>query len=101
VAPEVPALIRGDAMRVRQVLINLAGNAIKFSRGRPQTRGRVSVRVELARARPLHMAMRVEDNGIGMSEETLGRLFTSFTQAPPETVPARTRSATRLSVSNT
>ncbi len=85
VAPEVPALVQGDAMRVRQVLINLAGNAIKFSSGRPEVRGRVSVRVEPVSVQPLRMALRVEDNGIGMSGETLERLFTSFTQAEKST----------------
>ncbi len=85
VAPEVPELVLGDAMRVRQVLINIAGNAIKFSRGRPAIQGRVSVHVELATAHPLHVALRVVDNGIGMSEAMLGRLFTSFTQAEKST----------------
>ncbi|MDP1862229.1 MAG: PAS domain-containing protein [Gemmatimonadaceae bacterium] len=85
VAPEVPSRVLGDALRVRQVLINLAGNAIKFSRGRPEIRGKVSVRVERASAAPLRVALRVEDNGIGMSAETLGRLFTSFTQAEKST----------------
>ena len=85
VASDVPELVRGDAMRVRQVLINLAGNAIKFSRGRPELQGHVSVHVELATAHPLRVALRVVDNGIGMSEATVGRLFTSFTQAEKST----------------
>jgi len=85
VAPEIPRLVRGDAMRVRQVLINLVGNAIKFSRGRPELQGRVSVHVALATAHPLRVALRVVDNGIGMSEATIGRLFTSFTQAEKST----------------
>ncbi len=85
VAPGVPDLVHGDAMRVRQVLINLAGNAIKFSRGRPEIQGQVSVRMDVASARPLRVALRVVDNGIGMSEATIGRLFTSFTQAEKST----------------
>ncbi|MHB0962578.1 MAG: heavy metal translocating P-type ATPase [Gemmatimonadaceae bacterium] len=85
VSPDVPALVRGDAMRVRQVLINLAGNAIKFSRGRPELQGRVSVHLALATAHPLRVVMRIVDNGIGMSEATIGRLFTSFTQAEKST----------------
>jgi CheY-like chemotaxis protein len=85
VAPNVPEFVRGDATRMRQVLMNLTGNAIKFSRGRPETRGRVSVRVDVASEDPLRVSFRIVDNGIGMAPETLGRLFTSFTQAETST----------------
>ncbi|MHB1312445.1 MAG: PAS domain S-box protein [Gemmatimonadaceae bacterium] len=85
VSPAVPAFVRGDATRVRQVLMNLTGNAIKFSRDRPGVRGKVSVRVEVGSASPLCVAFRIADNGIGMSEQTIGRLFSSFTQAETST----------------
>ncbi|MHB1068836.1 MAG: PAS domain-containing hybrid sensor histidine kinase/response regulator, partial [Gemmatimonadaceae bacterium] len=85
VAPAVPTFVRGDATRVRQVLMNLGGNAIKFSRGRPVVRGRVTMHLGVSSAAPLRIVLRITDNGIGMAPETLGRLFTSFTQAEAST----------------
>jgi CheY-like chemotaxis protein/HPt (histidine-containing phosphotransfer) domain-containing protein/two-component sensor histidine kinase len=81
VEPEVPERVLSDDVRLRQVLYNLLGNAIKFSAGRPGKRGRVSVRVEVAQTAPLRLALRVADNGIGMTAETVAGLFTPFTQA--------------------
>ena len=74
-----------DDVRLRQVLFNLVGNAIKFSSGRPEQRGRVSVRVEVANAAPLRLAFTIADNGIGMAPETLNGLFTPFSQAEVST----------------
>ena len=85
IAPQVPAQVWGDSTRLRQVLFNLAGNAIKFSAGRPERRGRVSVRAELVEAVPPRLVLRLTDNGIGMSAQTLGHLFSSFTQAEVST----------------
>jgi two-component system, sensor histidine kinase and response regulator len=76
----------GDASRLRQILINLINNAIKFSSGREHP-GRVSVRAVLV-GRPSGSAVvefRVADNGIGMDKATLARVFTSFTQADTST----------------
>ena len=81
VAPEVPRLVRADPTRVRQILYNLVGNAIKFSAGWPEHRGRVEVRLEVDGEQPLRLSLQVIDTGIGMTPETIGRLFTSFTQA--------------------
>jgi PAS domain S-box-containing protein len=81
VSPEIPERVLSDDMRLRQVLYNLVGNAIKFSGGRPQQRGRVSVRVEVAGTAPLRLAFTVSDDGIGMAPETLDNLFTPFAQA--------------------
>jgi len=93
--PAIPEEVLGDALRLRQVLLNLANNAIKFSSGQ-QRPGRVSVRAILASnglaGRGSEQAcldpdgkvtveFQVADNGIGMDEETLGRLFTPFSQA--------------------
>ena len=67
-----------DPTRLRQVLINLAGNAVKFT-----DRGVVAIRVfEIhRRAGDLHLRFQVEDTGIGISPDNLSRLFSEFTQA--------------------
>jgi signal transduction histidine kinase/ActR/RegA family two-component response regulator/HPt (histidine-containing phosphotransfer) domain-containing protein len=84
--PAIPAMVLGDASRLRQILINLINNAIKFSSGREQP-GRVSVRAMLVGRRPdkAVVEFRVTDNGIGMDQATLARVFTSFTQADTST----------------
>ena len=84
--PAIPEEVLGDAMRLRQVLLNIANNAIKFSSGQ-QRPGHVSVRAVLAESGPEQVTVefRVADNGIGMDEETQARLFTSFTQADVST----------------
>jgi two-component system sensor histidine kinase/response regulator len=75
VEPDVPRTLVGDALRLQQVLINLAGNAIKFTE-----RGEVSVLVERVARTPLMLRFQVRDSGIGMTEEQLSRLFSPFTQ---------------------
>src|ERR1700683_5233259 len=84
--PKIPAMLLGDASRLRQILINLINNAIKFSSGRERP-GRVSVRAVLVdrQADNAVVEFRVTDNGIGMDEATLAKVFTSFTQADPST----------------
>jgi PAS domain S-box-containing protein len=79
--PGVPPRIFADPTRLRQVLINLISNAIKFSIGRPMRRGRVSVRAEVTGDEPILLVLRVVDNGIGMSPHTLAELFAPFMQA--------------------
>ena len=74
IGPEVPRFIRADAGRVRQVLLNLIGNAVKFT-----DRGRVSVSVRSVDGQRLRIDVR--DTGIGIDPEHLPRLFNSFTQA--------------------
>ncbi len=85
--PEVPAIVRGDSTRLRQVLTNLVSNAIKFTE-----RGEVFVGVELAGLEPLadgrnaaKIRVEVRDSGIGMSQDVLARLFQAFTQADSST----------------
>ncbi|MBI2381266.1 MAG: CHASE domain-containing protein [Gammaproteobacteria bacterium] len=80
VDPALPAVVLGDQVRLRQILFNLCGNAIKFTE-RPE--GRVVLRAESAG--PERLRVRVIDNGIGMSEEAQTRLFQPFTQAHSET----------------
>ena len=84
--PAIPEEVLGDALRLRQVLVNLINNAIKFSSGQ-QRKGRVSVRALLAGHGPdrVIVEFKVIDNGIGMDEATQARLFTAFTQADTTT----------------
>src|SRR6204780_1745737 len=84
--PRIPTTVMGDASRLRQILINLLSNAIKFSGGREVT-GRVSLRAVLIsrQAGRALVEFRVIDNGIGMDEAALGKIFTSFTQADVST----------------
>ena len=74
---EVPETIQSDPTRLRQVLINLLGNAIKFTET-----GGVVVRVGMEKAREEGPKLRIEitDTGIGMSDQQLARLFQPFTQ---------------------
>lgn len=85
VDPRLPQLLWSDPTRLRQLLNNLVGNAIKFSTAGAHGRGSVAVRVDLVPGEPQRLTLSVTDNGIGMSEETLGRLFTPFTQAEAST----------------
>ncbi len=86
VDPAIPAAVLGDAARLRQVLVNLASNAIKFSSGL-QRRGLVSVRAMLAKTESgrVWLDFQVTDNGIGMDDAALAKAFISFTQADAST----------------
>jgi PAS domain S-box-containing protein len=77
--PLLPARVIGDARRLRQVLLNLADNAVKFT-----AVGGVGIRVERAEA-PGQVRFVVADTGIGMPPEVQARLFGRFAQAGPET----------------
>jgi signal transduction histidine kinase/CheY-like chemotaxis protein len=78
---DVPDAAMGDPVRLRQVLANLVGNAVKFT-----PRGEVSVDVSAAtRDGALAMRFRVRDTGVGMKPEVLEQLFTPFTQADSST----------------
>ncbi|HET8934060.1 MAG TPA: response regulator [Polyangiales bacterium] len=82
VAPDVPARLRGDPVRLRQVILNLVSNGLKFTE-----RGEVSLRVELVRELSQAVVLRVEvrDTGIGIPEERVGTLFQKFTQVDAST----------------
>lgn len=85
ISPEVPRRVIGDRVRLRQILTNLIGNAIKFT-----DRGGVVVTVSLERggAEPecqVQVRFEVADSGIGMDEETVKNLFQPFQQADAAT----------------
>ncbi|MCU7375214.1 PAS domain-containing protein [Paucibacter sp. O1-1] len=85
VDPRLPSHTLGDAGRLRQVLVNLVGNAIKFSSGQDR-QGRVCLRAQRATAGDSDMLeLIVSDNGVGMDTATVARLFSPFTQADAST----------------
>ena len=82
IEPEVPRQLVGDVFRIRQVLINLVSNAIKFT-----DQGHVSVVVSATESAEAHalICFAVSDSGIGLSEEQCRGLFQSFHQADAST----------------
>jgi CheY-like chemotaxis protein/signal transduction histidine kinase/streptogramin lyase len=88
VEPTLPNWVHGDPMRLRQVLVNLVGNAIKFTES-----GEVSIKVEGAeggiktnnQVKKVDLHFMVSDTGIGLSEEQQAKIFEKFTQADSST----------------
>jgi len=80
ISPEVPAFVVGDPDRLRQVLVNLVGNAIKFTEN-----GGVAVRVRAAPGPAARVVFEIEDTGIGIPPERLRAIFVPFEQADPST----------------
>ncbi|PLS85379.1 MAG: hypothetical protein CYG60_12850 [Actinobacteria bacterium] len=82
VEPDVPTAVQGDPFRLRQILINLLGNAIKFT-----DEGEVSLRASTEEETEggLTVRFKVSDTGIGMTDEQRSRLFESFSQADAST----------------
>jgi signal transduction histidine kinase/CheY-like chemotaxis protein/HPt (histidine-containing phosphotransfer) domain-containing protein len=82
VADDVPEMVRGDPIRLRQILINLVSNAVKFTE-------EGGIRIEVSRAqtseKEVELLFAVADTGVGMAPETADRLFQSFTQADAST----------------
>ncbi len=77
-ADDVPEILIGDPLRLGQILINLAGNAVKFTQ-----QGEVVVRATLEKEERNHVVLRftVKDTGIGLTQQEIDRLFRPFTQA--------------------
>jgi two-component system, sensor histidine kinase and response regulator len=82
VDPAVPALLRGDPLRLGQILLNFISNAIKFSE-----QGLIRVRADLADDQDEHvlLRLRVEDQGIGLAQSQQERIFQAFAQADDST----------------
>jgi len=80
--PDVPSLLKGDPGRVRQVLINLAGNAVKFTHA-----GEIVIYVDLEEETKERACVkfRVKDTGIGIPENKMNRLFKTFSQVDGST----------------
>jgi signal transduction histidine kinase/CheY-like chemotaxis protein len=71
--PDVPCYVRGDRIRLRQIVDNLLSNAIKFT----PAPGRIAIRLRMEAG---HAILRIEDSGIGFDSELAGRLFEPFVQ---------------------
>ena len=82
IAPELPRLLRGDPGRLRQILLNLVGNAIKFT-----GRGEIGIQAAIGSETETAVAIRlaVHDTGIGIPPERQAAVFESFTQADGST----------------
>ena len=78
----VPKRLRGDAMRIKQVLLNLAGNALKFT---DQGQILVAVMMEKETDHQVHIEWSVKDTGIGIPKEKQAAIFEGFTQADEST----------------
>jgi PAS domain S-box-containing protein len=82
VAPEIPFNLMGDALRLRQILVNLIGNALKFT-----SKGEIAINVERRSVdeNGHHLVFAITDTGIGISKEGLEKLFKAFQQVDTST----------------
>ena len=82
VAPEVPELVRGDSTRLRQIVVNLVGNAIKFT-----DKGEIAVKVQVEAKEGADYLFRftVADTGVGIPEDKRKLIFEAFSQADTST----------------
>ncbi len=82
IAPELPFFVKGDPVRIRQILINLINNAIKFT-----DQGEVVTQVEVLEKTQEHLRLKVgiHDTGIGIPEDKKEKIFESFVQADSST----------------
>ena len=82
ISPDLPEVICGDPTRLRQVLLNLVGNAIKFT-----SEGQIAIesKIETKNSESLLLHFVVSDTGIGISEEKQNVIFNAFTQADTST----------------
>jgi signal transduction histidine kinase/CheY-like chemotaxis protein len=94
----LPRIVNGDPVRMRQVILNLAGNAVKFTE-----RGAVGIEVSCVDAphTAAHAKISVVDSGIGISDEQLDRMFRRFTQADSSTTRRYGGTGLGLAISKT
>ena len=94
--PEVPSHLRGDPGRLRQVLVNLAGNAVKFT-----DEGEVTLRADLEREDGQSAAVRfsVSDTGVGIARADIDRLFSPFSQGDNATTLCKGGTGLGLAIS--
>jgi CheY-like chemotaxis protein len=80
--PQLPTAVVGDPSRLRQVLLNLGNNAVKFTE-----RGEVTIAIDIVerQAQSVQLRFEVRDTGIGMTQEEQGRLFQPFSQVDSST----------------
>ena len=90
----LPKIIQGDPVRLRQVVLNLAANAVKFTE-------RGLVRIEVSRLDEAQIKISVVDSGIGISERQLNRMFQRFTQADSSTTRRYGGTGLGLAISKT
>jgi signal transduction histidine kinase/CheY-like chemotaxis protein len=90
----LPRFANGDPVRIRQIVLNLAANAVKFTE-----RGTVSI--DVSRFDASHVKISVIDSGIGISEEQLARMFRRFTQADSSTTRRYGGTGLGLAISKT
>jgi signal transduction histidine kinase/CheY-like chemotaxis protein len=90
----LPACIQGDPLRIRQILLNLTSNAVKFTE-------HGSVRIEVSRLGDNRLKVSVTDSGIGIDEEQLNRMFQRFTQADSSTTRRYGGTGLGLAISKT
>ncbi|MBT4939227.1 MAG: HAMP domain-containing protein, partial [Rhodospirillaceae bacterium] len=89
--PKIPDFVLADQVRLRQILFNIAGNALKFTESTDEKRGKVIIRADRVEGDAdgddgkIYIRYSVGDNGIGISEEAQEKLFEAFTQAESST----------------
>ncbi len=76
VADSIPGLFQGDAGRLRQIVLNVVGNAMKFTQ-----QGTISIALEHHPDQPSTFIFTIKDTGVGITDEQIGRIFQPFTQA--------------------
>ena len=94
--PEIPDVLVGDPIRIRQILINLVGNAIKFT-----DKGNVTISVKQLKttSNTISLNFSIEDTGIGIPEEKIKDLFKSFSQVDSSTTRKHGGTGLGLSIS--
>jgi len=86
--PNIPDWVLGDQVRLRQIMFNMGGNAVKFTENQPDRRGQVSIRAELmddSDSETVVVKYSIVDNGIGIPEEAQASLFEAFSQVESST----------------